>query len=239
MLSETSREVGINLAVSSAVERIEKGANGFYVYASSDGHTKKFEAELVVHGAGRIPDIDDLELERAHIKRERKGVVVNEYLQSVTNPRVYAAGDAAVSGGFPLTPVAGLEGAVAAKNLLDKNHATLNYLGVPSVVFTLPPLAAVGLSEEIAQKQGLKFRVNHADTSEWYSSRRLNLRPTGYKVLIEEGSGKILGAHLFGAHAEEVINVFALAIRKGFPASELREIPWAYPTSFSDVAYMV
>ena len=72
---------------------------------------------MVVHGAGRVPDIADLNLNAAGIKATQDGVVVNEYLQSISNPRVYAAGDAA-AGGMPLTPVAMLEGSVAAANLV-------------------------------------------------------------------------------------------------------------------------
>src|SRR5256884_9890302 len=74
------------------------------------------------------------------------GVRVNEFLQSVTNPRVYAAGDAAAApGSLPLTPVAGYEGAIVASNLLKGNARRPDYRGIPSVVFTVPPLAGVGL----------------------------------------------------------------------------------------------
>jgi glutathione reductase (NADPH) len=135
--------------------------------------------------------------------------------------------------------VAGLEGRIVAANLLKGNHTTANYLGVPSVVFTSPPVAAVGLQEEAARQKGLKFKVNRGDSSGWYSSRRVNVKYSGFKVLVEEGSGSILGAHLLGLHAEEVINLFALAIRFGLKADDLKKMPYAYPTSSYDVSYMV
>jgi glutathione reductase (NADPH) len=97
----------------------------------------------------------------------------------------------------------------------------------------------VGLDEETARKKGLKFRANHQKTSGWYTSRRVGEKWSGFKVLVEEGSGKILGAHLLGPHAEEVINIFALAIRKGLTATDLKDALFAYPTSSSDVRYMV
>ena len=78
---------------------------------------------------------------------------------------IYAAGDAAASGGLPLTPVAIYEGGIVATNLLGGNQITPNYKGIPSVVFTIPPLSSVGLQEEGARKQGLRFRINKADTS--------------------------------------------------------------------------
>jgi glutathione reductase (NADPH) len=192
-----------------------------------------------VHAAGCVPEIDDLDLDAAGVARQQDGVSVNAYLQSVTNPAVYAAGDAVASGGFPLTPVAGMQGNMVARNLLEGNRHTPNYTGIPSVVFTTPPLARVGLDEAGAHAQGLRFRTRHEDTSGWYSSRRVALPHTGFKVLVEEGTDHILGAHLLGLHAEEVINLFALAIRTGLRATDLKQMVYAYPTSASDVSYMV
>ena len=85
--------------------------------------------------------------------RSTGGVAVNEYLQSVSNPVVYAAGDAVASGSLPLTPVAGMQGGIVATYLLEGNTRTPNYEGIPSVVFTTPPLARVGLDEVAARAQ--------------------------------------------------------------------------------------
>ena len=195
---------------------------------------------MVVHGAGRVPEIDELDLVTAVVEREnKKGIRVNEYLQSVSNPVVYAAGDAAASGGPPLTPVAKYEGEIVATNLLEGNHIKPNYKGIPSVVFTIPPLASAGLQEEAARKQGLRFRINKADTSSWYSSRRVGEKYSGYKVLIEENTDRILGAHVLGHHAEEVINIFALAIRMGLKSGDIKEAIFSYPTNTSDISYML
>src|SRR5207253_5269340 len=132
---------------------------------SIDGEVRAFQAAMVVHGAGRVPEIDDLDLTAADVKYDKRGVVVNGYLQSVSNPAVYAAGDAAASGGPPLTPVASYEGEIVAANLLKGNHQKPNYTGIPTVVFSIPPAASVGLSETQAREQGLKFRVKKDMTS--------------------------------------------------------------------------
>ena len=92
------------------------------------------------------------------------------------------------------------------------------------MVFTIPPLASVGLQEEEARKQGLRFRINKASTIAWYSSRRVGENYSGFKLLIEEDTDRILGAHLLGPHTEEVINIFAIAIRLGFKA-EISNMP--------------
>ncbi len=150
-----------------------------------------------------------------------------------------AAGDAVASGGFPLTPVAGMQGGIVATNLLTGNTRTPTYAGIPSVVFTTPPLARVGLDEAEARAQGLHVTTRHEDTSGWYSSRRVALPHTGFKTLVEDGTERVLGAHLLGLHAEEVINIFALAIRAGLTTRVLKDMVYAYPTSASDVSYMV
>jgi len=238
-LVEASREIGIDVQLNRAVKSVEQ-THGLTIKASHNGAEESFEADMVVHGAGRVPDIDDLDLDAANIKREKKGVSVNEYLQSVSNPAVYAAGDSAASSKLQLTPVASMHAQIVGTNILEGNRQKPNYEGIPTVIFTIPPLAAVGLQEEDAKKQpGLKFKTNYTDTSDWYSSRRINLKHSAFKVLIEENSGRILGAHLLGAHAEETINLFGLAIRCGLKAEDLRSMIYSYPTHASDVAHML
>jgi len=238
-LMQATRELGVEVRLNTAVAAIERQGDHLLAHARTGEQEHTVEADLVVHAAGRVPEIDDLELEIAGVSHEKEGVSVNEYLQSVSNPAVYAAGDAVMSGGFPLTPVAGMQGDIVARNLLEGNRRTPNYAGIPSVVFTTPPLARVGLLEEAARAQGLRFTTHHEDTSSWYTSRRVALPHTGFKVLVEEGTERLLGAHVLGLHAEEVINLFALAIRAGLRANDLKQMVYAYPTSASDVSYMV
>ena len=124
-------------------------------------------------------------------------------------------------------------------DLLEGNRATVNYTGLASAVFTVPPLTSAGLTEAAAREQGLRFRVHREDTSRWLSSQRAGETTSGSKVLVEEGTGRILGAHLLGPRADETINVFALAIRLGARAEDLKRLLYAYPTVSSDIPYMV
>jgi glutathione reductase (NADPH) len=239
-LVQATRDLGVDVHVRAPVTAVEKRGDGLVVHARAGAGKAEVAADLVVHAAGRVPEIDDLDLEAAGVARgENGGVAVNEYLQSVSNPAVYAAGDAAASGGLPLTPVAGMQGGIVAANLLGGNTRTPNYLGIPTVVFTTPPLARVGLDEATARAQGLRFTTRHQDTSGWYSSRRVGLAHTGFKTLVEDGTGRILGAHLLGPHAEEIVNIFGLAIRAGLSARSLKDMVFAYPTSASDIGYML
>lgn len=239
-LVQHTREIGVDTRFNAAVTAVEKRGTGYLVRIAGDGLSETVEVDLVVHGAGRIPHTEGLRLEKANVATDGDGgVQVNQFLQSPTNPRVYAAGDAAAQGGLPLTPVAGYQGGIVASNLLNGNSRTADYRGIPSVVFTIPSLAGVGLTEAGARRQGLDIRVKSEETSGWYSNRRVNESAAMFKTVVENGSDRVLGAHLLGPHAEEVINLFALAIRHNLTASDLKHQLYAYPTSGSDLPYMV
>ncbi|HKU27222.1 MAG TPA: FAD-dependent oxidoreductase, partial [Candidatus Sulfotelmatobacter sp.] len=211
----------------------------FVVAASTPQGPRNIEADMVVHGSGRVADVDELNLGAAGVETTRRGVKVNSFLQSTSNPAVYAAGDAADTALPKLTPIAGYEGGIVAANLLKGNHRQVEKLPTPSVVFTVPPLAAVGMSEETARREGRRFRVHAEDTSSWYSSRRVAENCSGFKVLIEDKTDHILGAHLLGPEADELINVFTLAMQMNIPTEMLRQTIFAYPTHVSDVSYML
>lgn len=126
ILLKKTNEVGINVKLDSSVKKIDTTDNGrkFAVHVStpenSQGDNREsqiIETDLVVHGAGRVPDTDSLDVQTGGVELDVKGgIKVNEYLQSVSNPSVYAAGDAAATRGIPLTPVAAYEGHVVAQN---------------------------------------------------------------------------------------------------------------------------
>jgi glutathione reductase (NADPH) len=237
-LMEKFSEIGIEVQTGTAVEAIELADSGFRVRARTKSGEIAIDADLVVHAAGRAPDLDALNLAAAGVGVEHGQIVLNEFLQSVSNPAVYAAGDAAAKGP-PLTPVSSHDGKIVAANILEGNHHRPDYRGVPSVAFTLPPIAAVGLSEAEARKQLPNLRMNSAMVPEWYTARRVAEPVYGYKTLVEAESGRILGAHLVGPHADEVINLFGLAIRHNLTADDLKTTIFAYPTAASDIGSML
>ena len=237
-LTEKSRALGIDVRLNAPVASIARTSGGYRVEATIEGKAEAFEADIVVHAAGRVPELDSLELHAAGVETEKSRIKLNGYLQSVSNPAVYAAGDAA-SQGPPLTPVAAHDARVASSNMLEGNRRKPNYSGVPSVVFSIPPLAMVGLTEEKAREKGGKFRVQTQKTADWYTARRVAEPLYGFKVIVEEPTQRIIGAHLVGPHVEEVINTFALAVRHGLTATQLRDTMFAYPTGASDAGYML
>lgn len=229
---------GIDVRTETMVTAIEKRENGFLVQTKGNGENVAFEADIVVHAAGRVPAIDRLNLQAGAVKASKGRLVLNEYLQSVSNPAVYAAGDAARVGP-PLTPVSSHDAKVVASNLIEGNNRKPEYCGVPSVAFTIPPIASVGMGEAEATAAGLKFQMKCERTSDWFTARRLAEKVYGYKTLVEDETGRILGAHLVGPHADEVINIFGLAVRHGLTAGDLKSTMFAYPTGASDIGYML
>ena len=231
--------LGITVHTGVTANSVTDTEAGLTVHATSpNGAQITVTADLVIHAAGRVPELASLNLAAGDVAVDRGRLRLTPGLQSVSNPRVYAAGDAAGSGP-PLTPVSSHDAKIVAANMLDGADARPDYRGVPSVAFTVPPIAGVGLSEAEALAKGLRFRVNAASVPKWFTARRLNEPVYGYKVLIEDDSDLILGAHLVGPNADEVINLFALAIRNGLSAQALRGTMFAYPTAASDVGYML
>ena len=238
LLVRRTRELGVRVELATEVRGVQASSDHLVVLGAQGEREVRFESDLAVHAAGRVPELDDLDLAAAGVERATRGVVVNEYLQSVSNGAVYAGGDAAASGP-PLTPTADHDAKVLTTNLLEGNRRTVNYAGIASAVFTLPPLASTGLTEAAARAAGRTFRTHGQETSAWFNTRRVGETASGFKVLVDERADRVLGAHLLGPHADETINLFAIAIRLGIPASELREVLFAYPTYGSDVRFML
>lgn len=103
----------------------------------------------------------------------------------------------------------------------------------------LPPIASVGLSEAEAHARGTRVQVKSERVPQWYTARRLAERVYGFKTIVQEDTGHILGAHLVGQHADEVINLFGLAIRHSLTVLDLKGTMFAYPTGASDIGYML
>ena len=230
-------EAGIELRTQHCVTSIERTNDGFA--AVCDDHGGRCEADLIVHGAGRVASIDGLDLDAAEVEGGEDGVKVDEHLRSVSNPRVYAAGDVSAGAGPPLTPVSVMEAKVVAENLLNGPESTPDYRGIASVVFTVPPLASVGLTEAQAREADVPCRVKFKDISDWKLMQQLGCRHAAFKTIVNDETRELLGAHLLGPRAEEVINLFALAVRHGMTADDLKHPGFAYPTLASHIGGML
>ncbi|MDA3934278.1 MAG: NAD(P)/FAD-dependent oxidoreductase [Gammaproteobacteria bacterium] len=238
MLVERTRALGVDVRLGHEVKAVRKIGTGFEVEAEGPEGRVVIETDLAIHSGGRRPALEELDLDVADIAHDSGKLTLDQYFRSTSNLAVYAAGDAA-GGPLPLTPVAALEAHAVVDNLLVNKGATVDYTGIPSVVFTLPPMGRVGLLESEARQQGLHFKVKYESVPGWFTARRVNEPCYAYKILVEENSGKILGAHLIGPQASEVINLFGFAMRSGLSADAIRHATFAYPTAASDIESML
>lgn len=232
-------DVGIKLRRETGIIAIERTGSTFQATVETGGEHSRIETDLVVHGAGRIPRLAELDLDAANIAHGERGVTVAGHLQSTTNPAVYAAGDAADTPGMALTPVAVFEGKVAASNMLKGATVTPDYNGVPTAVFTIPELARVGLLEEDAKAKGLDVDVRYHDTSGWYSNYRIGETTVATKILIDRSTDTIVGAHMLGPEYGELINFLALAIKLRLTTRQLKSMTTTYPSVSSDLGSML
>lgn len=231
-LVEAMREEGLSLITEHPVQKIEKIDSKFKVTAGG----KVFKADLVVNASGRIPDFSRMNLEAGNVKFGSRGIEVNEYLQSSSNSSVFAVGDC-VDSGPHLATVADMQAEIVVKNILSDRSVIPDYSNIPSAVFSLFPMASVGISEREAIEKNLDVRIKKMDQSTFPSSKRIGQKAAMCKVIIENKTEKILGVHILGHNAPEVINTFALAVKMGHTAEDLNSVLWAYPTHTSDMKY--
>jgi len=240
LMTESLADKGIEILTGAMVKSITENSKGDYTVHIKKGETSiSKDVNLVVHGAGRVPNLDGMELEKGNVEYARRGIQVNEYMQSKTNKNVYAGGDCADTDGYMLSPIAFMEGYVAASNILEENSKKPDYTHIGTVMFNVPSVSAVGYTEKQAVKAGLDFRVNFKKTEHWFTSFRYMEKFSGYKILIDNKTNKILGAHLIGPHADDIINVFVLAMKQGMTIYDLKKIIYAYPTASSDIIHML
>lgn len=238
LLQKASAEDGIVVKTNTKITAIEKQGDTFGVRTDSD---LCYEADLVVHGAGRIAETEGLNLERIGVDITEKGIRVNDKMQT-TVAHIYAVGDCAAT--LALARVADFEAHVAAKNILAirKNTAliSVDYKAVPFVLFSYPQYGMVGATEETLKRAGIAYRKSTAVDVKWPTYRRAGIQHAGYKILAAEDD-TILGVHVVSDNPAGLINTFKQAIIDGATVEKLYwdNIMSPYPSRESDIIYML
>ena len=220
-------EEGLDLHLDSPLQSVSRKGSVLLVKAGQG--RVNITADIVVHGAGRIPDVEGLNLDRANIDVSSKGIKVDRFMQCPGNPKFFAAGDVTDTS-YALTPTGDLEGRVAAANIINPRSQACDYKGVPRVVYTSPPLCAVGLLEEEARSMGLTLQIIHEDMSGWFSWSGAGQKHAQCKILIDQNREVIIGAHMLGLGADEMANLFAMAVSLELSVKEMKKVLLAYPT---------
>jgi len=233
-----SERIGIAIRTEVKVTGIDKADGRLRVRFQQDGAEHSITADRVVNGAGRIANVEGLDLDAAGIKHDNIRIEVDDYLRSVSNPAVWVAGDSLVGPG-QLSPLATYEGRIVGRNIVEGAKHKPDYSAVPTGVFTVPALASVGLTEGEAEKQGIDVEVAVNDMSDWFSARTYAETVAWVKTLVERGSGRIVGAHMVGHQGEDLIHMFAMAMRHGITAAQFKDQIFAFPTFSADLKSMV
>ncbi len=231
--AETER-LGVNVHTGVNVRSIEAEGGQHAVYVEIDGETRRLLADRVVNGAGRVANVDSLNLEAAGVEHDGVAIKVDKTLRSVSNPRIYVAGDALVQAP-QLSPLATWEGRIVGRNVTGDAGIEPDYRAIPSVVHTVPAFATVGMTEADAAEEGRPVSVTVNDMTGWFSGKSYAETVAWSKVLVDETTDEIVGAHLVGHRAEELVHFFALAMQHGIAASKLKETQFAFPTFSSDI----
>lgn len=239
LLAGAAAQRGMTLLFSTKATRAESEASGRVRVTVEDqkGQQSTITADQAFHAAGRVPNIRGLGLDNAGIHFGDNGIAVDSSL-CTSAPAHYAVGDCN-DAGLPLTPVATHEAKLLADNLFRGKTRQIDYYPIPTLAFTIPPIASVGMTAEEAEKSDKNLRINFAETTDWFHTKHANGIVSAHKIIIDQDKDILLGAHLLGPGADELINLFALIIREKIPLENMRNIPWAYPTAGSNLSGML
>ena len=220
-LKQSLSKRGINIEVQAQVTRIDGNT---VTYIKKD---KEFTvlADKVLMAVGRRPNVDGLNLEAAGVDYTRKGITVNDRFETSV-PGIYAIGD--VTGGIMLAHAATYQG-LHALNSICGQQDSIRFDLIPAAVFTMPQVATVGLTEEQCREQNLEVRC----LKSFYraNGKAVSMdEPDGYCKVIVDNDGKVLGAHIMGAHSSDLIHEIATAMNIGATLDKLQSVIHAHPT---------
>ena len=225
------KKMGMEFNLECPVQAVEASPVGAKVVCKNKaGETVSFEAEKVLVAIGRKANTASLNLEAAGLANDRGRIIVNDKMETSV-PGVYAIGDVIGPRRIMLAHMAVAEAHTAVHNILHpEDRKAQRYDVVPSAIFTAPEIGDVGLSEAQAKQQGFAVKTSVFQFRELGKAQAMGELAGLFKLVVEEGSGKLLGAHIAGAHASDLIAEATLAIQRGCTARDLFETIHAHPT---------
>jgi len=237
-LQTESERIGIRVRTAVSVKRIERVNGRLRVHFTHEGAEHAADAERVVNGAGRVANVAALDLAAGQVEHANGRIAIDHYLRSTSNPNVYVCGDA-VPTSPQLSPIATYEGEIVGRNIVEGPKQAPDYASMATSVYTVPPLASVGLTEAAARQAGFAVDVHTNDMLDWFSAKTYAETVAWSKVIVDQSTDRILGAHFVGHSGQELVNIFGLAMRFSITASQIRENIYAYPTFSSDIKHML
>ena len=226
---------GIHVMLKAPLEKIERDAQRNELTLHLQGGLS-VQCDAVLFATGRVPNTGDLGLESADVQLDAKGAIQVDEDSRTTNPSVYAVGD--VTNRVQLTPVAIREGHAFADSVFGNRPTRVDYRCIPSAVFSHPPLAGVGMTEAEARNKLGEVKVYTADFRPMKNVLAGRNERALYKIIVDPANDKIVGAHLIGPDAPEILQVLAIAVKAGLKKSQLDDCVALHPTMAEELVLL-
>lgn len=226
-LQRNLKRKGIHLYLESKLVRIDRGDNGLRATLHTPKGEKSLETDLLLVSVGRQPNLEDLDLEKAGVHFTKAGIPVDQHMRT-NQPNIYAIGDVAQTGPL-LAHVAMREGEIAAEHAVGM-ESTMDYRAVPTCIFTIPEIASVGLTEEQALQAGYALATGKAFFLANGKALATGEREGFAKVIADRESGTLLGVHIIGPHASDLILEAGLALTIGGKLHDIERTIHPHPT---------
>jgi dihydrolipoamide dehydrogenase len=236
-LAKAFKKRKIEVITGAKLGTVKAGKDGVTIPVEAGGEKKEMRFDLVLVAAGRAPNVDGAGLKEAGVQLTERGFVkVNERLETSVKG-VYAIGD--VAGPPMLAHKGSREGHVVADIIAGHKHHPVNYGNIPNATYCHPEVASIGLTEAQCKEKGLKYKVGKFPFSANGRARTSGETEGFVKVIREEKHGEILGAHIVGAHATELIHEIAVARENEYTVEEIDLAIHAHPTLSEAIAEAV
>ena len=232
-LLQISMIKGIQFLFNAPIEKVVKESSGVLTVHMPNGPV---ECDALMFATGRVPNTTGLGLESAGVEVDAQGAVRVDEESRSSCPSIYAVGD--VTNRVQLTPVAIREGQAFADTVFGKKPSKVDYSCIPSAVFSHPPLAGVGLTEGEARNKLGSIKVYTADFRPMKNVLAARNERALYKIVVDAASDKIVGAHMIGPDAPEILQVLAIAVKAGLRKSQLDEVVAIHPTMAEELVLL-
>ncbi|SDK18935.1 glutathione-disulfide reductase [Pseudomonas indica] len=226
---------GMDLQFNADIARIDKRPDGSLAATLKDGRV--LETDCVFYATGRRPMLDNLGLENLDIRLDERGFIQVDEAYRTSEPSVFAIGD--VIGRVQLTPVALAEGMAVARHLFKpEEYRPVDYQTIPTAVFSLPNIATVGMTEEQAREAGHKVTVYESRFRPMKLTLTDSLERTLMKLVVDAESDRVLGCHMVGPEAGEIIQGLAVALKAGATKRVFDDTIGIHPTAAEEFVTM-